>query len=140
MLLMTETGDIRWKQRLQNLEKSMDYMSQIVALPERDFVARAALVQFFEMTFELGWKLLKDYLEDQGYRELQSPRATIKLAFEIGLIENGQTWMEILADRNLTVHTYDEEKSRQIDGLIQEKYFPLFVELRKSFQEIRDES
>ena len=33
---------------------------------------RAGLIQFFEMSFELAWKVLKDYLEVEGFI-IQSP-------------------------------------------------------------------
>jgi len=73
---------------------------------------------------------MKDYLEDQGFTEIGTPRNAIKKAFEIGLIKNGHAWMDLLVDRNLSVHTYDEEKANNLDLLIRSKYFPLFYELK----------
>jgi len=67
---------------------------------------------FFEVTFELSWKLMKDYLEAQGF-QVKSPRETIKQAYQSGLIDNGHVWIDTLTDRNLTVHTYDEELAKK---------------------------
>jgi nucleotidyltransferase substrate binding protein (TIGR01987 family) len=61
---------------------------------------KAGIIQFFEMTFELAWKVLKDYLESQGYM-VKSPREAIKHAIQIGLIEEGHPWMDALSKRNL---------------------------------------
>ncbi|WP_163580800.1 HI0074 family nucleotidyltransferase substrate-binding subunit [Gracilibacillus saliphilus] len=61
-----------------------------------------------ESTIELSWKLLKDYLESEGYI-VKSPRETIKQAFQMELIDNGHIWMDALAQRNLTTYTYDEQ-------------------------------
>ncbi|MFL0194473.1 HI0074 family nucleotidyltransferase substrate-binding subunit [Clostridium sp. WILCCON 0269] len=60
-------------------------------------------MQFFEIAFELSWKLMKDYLEAQELYT-KSPRETIKQAYQIGLIDDGHVWIDALADRNLTIH------------------------------------
>jgi nucleotidyltransferase substrate binding protein (TIGR01987 family) len=74
---------------------------------------------------ELAWKTLKDYLEAQKFIEINSPKSVIKKAFETGLIKDGHGWMDALEDRNLTVHTYDEDKARDIECAIRNSYFPL---------------
>lgn len=75
------------------------------------------------MTFELGWKVLKDYLESEGYI-VKSPRETIKQAFQIGLINDGYIWMEALTVMNLTTHTYDENLVNKLISDIIKIYFP----------------
>lgn len=55
-------------------------------------IERAGMIQFFEMTFELAWKLLKDYQEEEGFI-VKSPRDAIKQAFQYQLIKNGQAWL-----------------------------------------------
>lgn len=97
--------DIRWKQRLQNYNKAMQHLENALRIEQPDLVQKAGIVQFFEMCFELAWNLLKDFLEDQGFQDVETPRTSIKKAFEIGLIENGHDWMDLLIDCNLTVHT-----------------------------------
>ena len=121
--------DIRWQQRFQNFQKARLLLESALALPSPDPIHRAGIVQFFEMTFELSWKLLKDYLEAQGFTDVATPRSAIKKAFEIGLIQEGRTWLQGLEDRNLMTHTYDENTALQVDALIRETYFPLFNSL-----------
>ena len=85
---------------------------------------RAGIIQFYEMTFELAWKVMKDYLENSGYI-IKSPRDAIKQAFQMGIIENGHIWIDALEDRNLTTHTYEESKALEIDEKIRNIYYPI---------------
>ncbi len=121
--------DIRWQQRLENLKKARENLEAALAIPEPDVVQRAGMVQFFEICFELSWNVLKDYLEAQGFVEINSPRAGIKKAFEIGLITDGAAWLKGLEDRNLTSNIYNETTARQVEDMIRNTYAPLFREL-----------
>ena len=71
--------------------------------------------------------------------QIKNPRTAIKKAFETGLIVNGHDWMDLLLDRNLTAHTYDEEKATEVERLIHHKYFPLLKELFESLSIIKNE-
>lgn len=134
-----DNQDIRWKQRFQNFTKSMRFFENALQILNPDIVQKAGIIQFFEMSFELAWNMVKDYLEEQGFVDIKSPRGTLKKAFEIGIIENGHDWMGLLLDRNLTAHTYDEEKATEVEQLIRNKYFPLLKELHNSFKQKMDE-
>lgn len=131
--------DIRWRQRFLNFTKSMRFLENALQIPDPDIVQKAGIIQFFEMSFELAWNMVKDYLEEQGFVDIKSPRGTLKKAFEIGIIENGHDWMGLLLDRNLTAHTYDEEKATEVEQLIRNKYFPLLKALHNSFKQKMDE-
>ncbi len=127
--------DVRWKQRFQNFGKALSLLENALALPAPDPVQRAGIVQFFEMSFELSWKVLKDYLEAQGLIEVKTPRSALKAAFEIGLVKDGHQWLQGLEDRNLVAHTYDESTAQQVDALIRDVYFPLFKDLAAVLEE-----
>lgn len=71
---------------------------------------------------------------------MKSPRAALKQAFEVGLIEYGHVWMDLLVDRNLTYHTYDEEKATEMEALIDQKYFPIMKALLTRFNIKANES
>lgn len=130
--------DIRWMQRFQNYDKALSLLEGALRIPEPDMVQKAGIIQFFEMSFELAWNLLKDFLEEQGFVDVKSPRSAIKKAFEMGIIENGHCWMDLLIDRNLTAHTYDEQKATELEALIQNKYFPILKALHTSFKQKAD--
>ncbi len=131
--------DIRWVQRFQNFEKILHHLEGALQIKNPDFVQKAGIIQFFELGYELAWNTMKDYLEEQGFTEVNSPRTAIKKAFETGLIVNGQNWMDLLLDRNMTAHTYDEVKATEVEKLIHHKYFPLLKELSESLNKLKNE-
>ncbi len=87
------------------------------------------MIQAFEYTYKLAWNTLKDYLEEQGETEIHGSRDALRLAFQRGLIEDGETWMDMVRSRTLTTHTYHEEIAKQISAAVSQQYFPQFVKL-----------
>ena len=132
--------DIRWKQRLSNFKKSLAHLAVAVEIEEPSIVQQAGTIQFFEMSFELAWKTLKDYLEEEGFTDVKSPKGSIKKAFEITLLEDGHMWLEALENRNLAAHTYDDETAQEIYHLICHNYFPLLEVLKNRLEKLSDES
>ena len=131
--------DVRWLQRLDNLEKALGNLEVALAIEDADMVQRAGMVQFFEICFELSWNVLKDYLEEQGFVDINSPRASIKKAFEIGLVADGTTWLKGLEDRNLTSHIYNETIARHVEDLIRTTYTPLIRVLVQTMNRLIDD-
>ena len=131
---MENLKDIRWKQRFENFDKSYKLLKKYSNQEITTELERAGIIQFFEMTFELAWKVLKDYLESEGYM-VKSPRETVKQAFQIGLIDNGHIWIDALSNRNLTTHTYDEELATKMTSEILNAYLPELDKLYNIFSE-----
>jgi nucleotidyltransferase substrate binding protein (TIGR01987 family) len=125
--------DIRWKQRFRNYEKAYLLLERNLNIAELSEVERAGLIQFFKMAFELAWKLMKDYLEEEGF-VVNSPKEAIKQAFQSDIIKDGHTWIDALNDRNLTTHTYEEETAIIVTEKIKDNYFPLLKNLHLYFQ------
>lgn len=135
-ILGTGNQDIRWKQRFQNYEKAFNRLSraiEIVRITPDDDLLQSGLVQTYEYTFELAWKTLKDYLEMEGFL-LRSPRETIRQGFQSGYITNAEDWLQALADRNLTVHIYDDEIIARVLKDIYERYFFILQEFYNNFK------
>ena len=132
--------DIRWKQRFQNLKKSYTNLSKALALKNPDIFQRAGLIHFFSMTFELAWKTMKDFLEDQGFTDVTTPRSAIKKSFEVELLQDGKTWLECLEKRNLMTHVYDEEIASEVETLIKNNYFPIIEQFLHKMDSINADS
>jgi len=132
--------DTRWIQRLSNLQNALRNLDTALAIESPDVVQRAGMVQFFEMSFELSWNLIKDYLEAQGFGDMISPRASLKMAFQIGLIIDGTSWLKGLEDRNLTSHIYNEQVAKEIEEMIRVTYAPLFRSLERRMDELKIEA
>ena len=120
--------DIRWQQRFQNFEKAYRLLEKTLKIENLSEIERGGLIQFYEISIELSWKLLKDYLAEDGFM-IKSPREAIKQAFQSEIITDGRTWLEALESRNLTSHIYDEETALKVVKEIKEKYFPILTQL-----------
>ncbi|HRO42446.1 MAG TPA: HI0074 family nucleotidyltransferase substrate-binding subunit [Flavipsychrobacter sp.] len=126
--------DTRWQQRFQNFESALKHLSEAVVINDADIIQKAGLIHFFEMSFELAWKMMKDYLNAEGHLEIRSPWEAINETFEIGLINNCSDWLQALEDRKKTVLVYDEEIGNLVCNAITTVYFPLLQELHTTFQ------
>jgi nucleotidyltransferase substrate binding protein (TIGR01987 family) len=105
----------RFIERQAEVRNAAARLQEAVAQPETA-ILRDAVIQRFEFSFELVWKGLKLYLERQGH-ECGGPRPTLKKAFAEGLIatpEEADVWLQMLDDRNLTSHAYDEALATRI--------------------------
>jgi nucleotidyltransferase substrate binding protein (TIGR01987 family) len=131
---MEPSKDIRWRQRFENFERSYKLLERYSKEDIKTELERAGIIQFFEMTVDLSWKVLKDYLEAQGYI-VKSPRDSIKQAYQIDLIDDGHVWLDALSKRNLTTHTYDEALAEKFVEEIRQLYFPAMKKLYERLSE-----
>ena len=126
----------RLNERYEDYVKALNKLKEAFLENPTELIIDGTL-QRYEFTFELAWKTLKDYLEYNGYIDsLSSPRAIIQLAFQAKIIKNGDIWIQMMLDRNLLSHLYDEEKSREIYNNIKNKYLEQFELLKKYLQEV----
>ncbi len=91
------------------------------------------VIQRFEFTFELLWKTLKIFLNDEGV-ECNSPKDCLKKAFKYELISDEQVFLDMLIDRNNSTHIYSKEESEEIFGRIKNIYVLQFGKVLKEFE------
>ena len=132
--------DIRWKQRFENFKKAYGYFkASIVDEDPHSFSIREKLgvVQEFEMILELSWKVLKDFLEEDGVvLPSKSPKSVLKKAFEAGLIVDEEEWLQMIDDRNVFVHAYAPDHFEEAINKFESHYFILFSRLYETFKDI----
>ena len=125
----------RFEERRREFSNAVQRLKEALEEKETDIVIDGVLHRF-EFTFELAWKTMKDYLEYVGVIEKTgSPREIIKSAFEYGMIEDGESWINMMLARNRLTHLYDEEKSREVYKNIKNIYFELLNKLKNKFHE-----
>ncbi len=130
--------DVRWLQRFSNYRKALHKLGQAVDIVSEkmdweedvDELLQEGLIQRFEYTHELAWKVMKDYAEYQGYTDIKGSRDAIRKALEMGIIDD-EKWMDSIEDRNLTSHNYDDETANEIYRAVVDEYYPLFVKFEK---------
>ena len=131
-----KNSDIRWKQRFYNFKKAFSQFEKGVKLAltrELSELEDQGLIKAFEFTHELAWKMLKDFLESKGNKDIYGSKDAIRESFRLGLVEDGEIWMEMIENRNQTVHTYNLEIAKKIVNAIVHKYYEQFDILRNKF-------
>lgn len=121
--------NIRWKQRFSNYQKAYGKLAEVVennSLDKLSDLEKEGLIQRFEYTYELAWKVMKDYLEYQGITGIIGSRDAIREAFQNRLVTEGESWMEMIKSRNQTTHLYNETTANEISESIFNTYFKLF--------------
>ncbi|SDC20281.1 nucleotidyltransferase substrate binding protein [Shouchella lonarensis] len=125
----------RLLEKLSNYERAQMRLYEATLINEEEPIIYDGVIQRFKFTFELSWKVMKVFLAYMGVTEPSSPRTTIKEAFAYGLIEDGETWIDMLIDRNKTSHLYDEAESKRIYDKIKCSYQPLLSRLYERLKE-----
>lgn len=128
--------EIRWLQRFENFEKSLQNLDETIDCINKNGINKIytmALIQAFEISFELSWKTIKDYLEYNGIKT-DTPRETIKEAFSMNLITDGQNWINMMESRNKTSHTYKEFVAKEIAENILNQYALLLNQLKLTLE------
>lgn len=119
---------MRSQLKFETFKKAFQSLEAIYLKPiEADRSNVDATIQRFEFTIELAWKWLKDYFLEHDII-LYYPKEILQEAYRVQLIENENVWLNMLKDRNLTSHTYDEKLADAIYQRIKE-YVPAFRKL-----------
>ena len=96
-----------------NFAKALRRLEEALALPKNDIV-RDSAIHRFEISFELCWRTLKAYLEEEHNTACTSPRTCFRAAFKTGVIADDPFWIELTVLRNYTVHTYNEQRAEYV--------------------------
>lgn len=119
----------------RTFRKAYEKLKEFVDTDNGSEKDRAAIIHAYEYTFELWWKALQRYLEDTETISEYGPGSTIRNAFQFGILEDGEKYMNLLRDRNLIAHTYKENIAIEIHSRIKENHIKTFEEFVKKFDE-----
>ncbi len=125
---MERPKDVRWQQRFINFEKALAQLTEFIKKGELNKFEEQGLVKCFEYNHELAWNVMKDFLRDDGIKDIFGSKTATKQAFNKGLIDNGEIWMEMIESRNESVHTYNEETADKIASKIVNDYYYEIIE------------
>ena len=118
----------RYQLQRQNFEKALARLENEVTLDENE-VVRDSLIQRFEFTFEMAWKLLFRYLLLKGERVAAKAWDVLPMAFESLLIDDPDTWALLREYRNDTSHEYDQAKAVAVAAFVRQSGLPAFRKL-----------
>ena len=135
-----ENKDIRWKQRFSNFKKAFGQLHKFIEKGDLSELEAQGLVKAFEYTYELAWNTMKDFLEYRGQSDIYGSRDAIRKAFQLDLVEDGEGWMDMLASRNKTSHTYNRETAEEICNAVKTSYYFLFKQLKGKLEKLSVDS
>jgi nucleotidyltransferase substrate binding protein (TIGR01987 family) len=115
--------------KIDYFRSALDRLKESAKVDVTDSVIMDGVIQRFEFTFELAWKTLKAFMEYKGFSVPVSPRDILKDAYAAGIITDGDTFIKMLTDRNISSHTYDEEMAYELYGRIKDRYISIFSDL-----------
>jgi|AntAceMinimDraft_1070359.scaffolds.fasta_scaffold56022_2 nucleotidyltransferase substrate binding protein (TIGR01987 family) len=127
-------SELRWVQRFSNFRKPLSQLTNAVSLYDDSApnIIKEGVLQRFEFTHELAWKVMKDYLVHEGHQNITGSRSASRQAFAVGLIEgDGQVWMNMIESRNRTVHTYEERILQDEFRKVTKQYAPALAAFDK---------
>ena len=123
--------------KLENFSKMIQFLQDAdESLAKKDDVYRMGVIGYFNLTFELAWKSLKEVLNLYGVdvSKSGSPREILREGFSIGFIADSDIWLDMMIKRNLSIHVYDENIAIELIESIFSKYIPAFIEMRNLLQ------
>jgi len=134
-----QSNEIRWKQRYENFRNAHKQFKQALDLArERPLssLEQQGLIQAFEFTQEMAWKVLQDYLKHQGIKDIVGSRDAFRLAYQNQLVSNGDLWLDTILTRNRTSHLYDESILEEVFEKVVTQYPVLFEQLEIRMNEL----
>ncbi|MTV48394.1 nucleotidyltransferase [Heliobacillus mobilis] len=124
----------RVQEKLHNYQKALERLQGALNVENPPEYLYDAVIKRFEFTYEMAWKLMKSFMEYKGGADLRFPRDIFKEAYATGIIEDGEVWISMLKDRNLTSHTYDESSARSIYYRVKAIYFVHLTTLKTTLE------
>ncbi len=126
----TKTEELTF--HLERVKQALRTLDEVLEMPYT-VIVRDASIQRFEYTFEIAWKLFKKVAKIDGI-EVTSPRQALRAAYQMKIITDIDIWFEMLEDRNMTSHTYDQ----YIANKVYESAKRLPEELKQAIARISD--
>ncbi len=129
----------RWIYRFENFSRALSLLRDAVDLMqarELTQLEQEGVIQRFEYTWELAWKVLRDYLEQGGVvLKTVTPASVIKAAVAARIVPQGEVWMRALDARNRMAHTYSLKAFEQIIADIRTHYLSALETLHLTLSE-----
>lgn len=103
-------------------QKAVASLAEVMELTTPSAIERDASIKRFELSFEATWKAAKAVLLEREGLEAASPKGVIRACREVGWLNDEQASQALLMadDRNLAVHTYNEQLARDIYNRLSE--------------------
>ncbi len=109
---------------LSSLEAALDSFDSAISISVNtqadeavQRVLRAGVIQNFELTYELSWKMIRRWIRANVSPEDSDPRTRkdlFRLAARARLVDDPLPWFDYAKARNITSHVYDDTKAQEV--------------------------
>jgi nucleotidyltransferase substrate binding protein (TIGR01987 family) len=123
-----------WERKKRTFKNALDRLEESLQIPTDQNIVIDGVIQRFEFTFELSWKWLKQYLEYKGILDAKAPRDVFRHAYALDIIQDGEAFIEMMKDRKISSHTYDEATANAIYKRIKDQHYFLLLALYNRFK------
>lgn len=131
----------KFENRFLNYEKAVRRLGEVIKEYKKhdetsviNTMLRDSVVQRFEICYELAWKTMKEYMIEEGVQVEIFPKAILKVAYQNKIIHNEEIWLNMIKDRNMASHEYNEEYIVEVVGRIETDYYEQFYRLYVDFK------
>ena len=106
----------RLRERLAQARSALAALRELTGVESPSVVQRDAMLLRFMLASEAVWKTSQRFLQQEHGLEVGSPRESVRASLQVGLLdgERAERALELMRDRNLIVHTYNEELAQQV--------------------------
>jgi len=118
---------------LDNYKKALASLEGYCIDPIVTLRDKAGVIKGFEYVYELSWVTLKKFLAQLGH-ETQGARTVFSTAFQLGYLKNETNWLDMIIQRNTTVHTYNQDYAEDLVFKIKDNYIFEFRSLLEVFE------
>jgi nucleotidyltransferase substrate binding protein (TIGR01987 family) len=118
-VLYSSDKKLRFEDGLHNYQKAVERFAEVVDRREEFYregfgdIYLDLVVKRFEFTYEMSWKAIKRYLDFIGMSCI-NPRSCFQEAYAQKLISEESIWLDMIEQRNLSSHIYDENEIKGI--------------------------
>jgi nucleotidyltransferase substrate binding protein (TIGR01987 family) len=122
----------RLTERIGTARRAVASLRELAEKSSLTIVERDAMLQRFEYSVEAVWKAVQLHLREQEGLDVGSPKGVARASLQTGILNEAQSHkaLEMIEDRNLTVHTYEEALAQQIAARV-----PVYARLLSSWIE-----
>ena len=129
----------KFYKRYESFSNSLKSLSEAKERDLSDSFILSGTGAKFSITFDLSWKVMKDIMT-QVYMVSDyiagSPRDVLRKSFELGMINEEDSWLEMLRLRNTLSHDYDGVVIAQACEKIVNSYINSFENFRTTVDSI----
>lgn len=114
---------------LENFKNAVFRLDEVLEQEKND-ITRDSAIKRFEICFDLCWKTIKVFLEEENNVICVSPKKCFREAHKQGLIDYDNFWIELADARNRTAHIYSEKMAENVFVILPKalEYFKKLLE------------